>query len=458
MPRYADYTEFAASFLDSLPSLQELESQTNEFWDLLEVNAERVLEEANDPEFLEEAFSNLGIAGLQVLCCWASLEPLQARIDLKSTIAGYLADNLTRSGCQSIILINEFLYRRRANAIEAISRLLLPAEQFEIIYSSDAATNSKRFCYALAAFALNPHNLRLLMLYESAERAGYTRYVLVPRSETPTGNSIAGELVSQAQKHIEAGVDLAQIDVGIVNDLLDDFERRYGHQKSQCFEVFKDDQGGTALIFVLRYLRESYIREVDSVLFGEEAELIVLRLCDEMRTIDEHSSTGIGVRIATAIASGMLGDANIRYIEDTKLTKREDLEDLLDVLRASSDVRLWLRELYVETAPIDQAPILILRCDKNLSLSSPLEFLEHRDIDLLQDLHNIRSLKVAFAVPSAKDEDKDDFYSFTIYCDGPHSGDYFLPYVAANRPTDIRSQFEFYLSEKYNVRIVPGTR
>lgn len=457
MPRYADCTDFAQKFIEELPSPRELEARRSEFWDLLGVNADRILEDAKGADFLEDRFSSLGAGGLQVLCLWTGLEPLQTRAVLRSTIAEYLAANLAYPGCQSAILINEFLYRRRPDAIEAICRLLLPEGQFELVRSSDVDTNSKRFCYAISAFVQNSHNLRLLMLYESAERAGYTRYVLVPRTETPSGNPIDGESVNQAQKHIETGVDLAVLDVETVSNILDDFERRHGHKESLCFDLFKDPENTMTLVFILRDLRESYIREVDRVVFGDEAELVVLRLYDRIRTVDEHSSTGIGVRIAIAMASTLLEDVNLRYIEDTQLTEQEDLEKLVGTLASGEDRQLRLREVYLGAAPIEEAPVLILRCDKERNLSKPLEFLKRKDIALLQDLHNIRNLKIGFVVPSAEDEDKEDVYSFTVFCKRVRSTRYFLPYAAANISTDVRSQFEAYLRGKHDVRVVPGS-
>jgi hypothetical protein len=455
MPRYADYTDFAQQLVEWLPSPKELEARRSEFWDLLEVNASRILEDAGDADFLEGRFSSLGVGGLQVLCLWAGLEPLQTSAGLQSTIAEYLTANLAHSGCQSVILINEFLYRRRTDTIEALCRLILPEDQYTCTRSSDVSANSKRFCYAILAFVQNPHNLRLLMLHESAERAGYTRYVLVPRTETLSGNPIDKESVNQAQQHIESGADLAVLDIETVDNILDDFERRYGHKESLCFDLFKDPENTMTLVFILRDLRESLIREVDGVVFGNEAELVVLRLYDRMRTIDEHASTGIGVRIANAIASALLEDVNLRYIEDTQLTQQADFESLIGALASGSDEKLRLRELYLETAPIKEAPILILRCDKEHNLSVPLEFLEEKNVHLLQDLHNIRNLKVGFVIPAG--EDKQDVYSFTVFCKRLRSMAYFLPYAAANISTDVRSQFEVYLREKFDVRVVPGT-
>jgi hypothetical protein len=76
MPRYADYTGFAENFVRQLPSLEDLEARDSTFWDLLEVNAERVLDSARQVEFLKHSFSSLGAGGLQALSLWTGLEPL----------------------------------------------------------------------------------------------------------------------------------------------------------------------------------------------------------------------------------------------------------------------------------------------------------------------------------------------------------------------------------------------
>ncbi len=449
MPRFADHTAFAESFIAQLPLLEDIEARDSAFWALLEVNANRVLDDANDVESVKKILSPLGSGGLQTLCVWAGLEPLRKKADLRSALADFLASNLESSGCQTVILINKFLRRRRPDAIEAICRLVLPGPRFNLVRSSDIDPNSKRLCYALLAFVQNPHLLRSLMLFESAERAGYTRYVLIPKMET---DEEAAEL---AQQHIDTGADLSILDVGKINDILEDFELRHGHRESLCFEIFEDSESKTTLVFILRYLRESLIREVESVVFADEAELVVLRLHDGMRVIEESSASGIGVSIATAIASELLGDLNIQYIKDTQLTRQEDIEKLIDALANAEDDRLRFQELYLESAPVEDAPKLILRCEKSQNLSSPLEFLRQKNIDLLQDLNSIHKLNVAFVTESAAGKKK--AYIFRVYCKQASPGRYYLPYSAPNISTRIRSEFETYLRETYNVQVVPGT-
>lgn len=456
MPRHAGHTDFAGKFAELLPSPQDLEARSSGFWEQMEVNSERVLEDAKDAEFLAGRFSSLGAGGLQVLCTWAGLDPRQTRADLTSALADYLVENLDHSGCQTVVLLNEFLYRRRADAIEAACRLLVPRERFEMVRSSRISVNSKRFCHTVLAYLKLPSHLGVLMLYEKAERAGYIRYVLVPRREI-AGAAVDKESVTLAQEHIKAGADIQALEVAQVDDILDGYEKRYGHKKSLCFDIFKDTEDEMSEVFIFRDLRESLIREVDGVVFGDEAELIVLRLYDKIRHMEGHASTDIGVSLANAIARALLEDVNVHYIEDQELTEQKDLQTLVDALAGNKDVRLRLRELYLDGAPIEGAPILILRCEKDKSLSTPLDDFQTKDIDLLQELHNIRNLKIGFAVPSEEDEDKEDVYSFTVYCQRVRSMRYYVPYKAANIATDVRSQFEKYVREKFNVRVVPGT-
>jgi len=449
MPRFADHTAFAEDFVAQLPSLQDVEARSSAFWDMLEVNANRILDDAKDIESVESSLSLLGVGGLQALCLWAGLEPLQTKADLKSALAEYLVANLGISGCQTIISMNEFLYRRRADAIKTICHLILPEAQFNLVHSSSLDANSKRFCYATLAFLQNPHQLRLLMVFESAERAGYTRYVLIPKMD------IGEEAAELAQQHIEAGADLTLLDIGKVNDILEGFERRHGRRESLCSEIFEDDASGMTLVFIFRYLRESHIREVESVVFAAEAELIVLRLYDRMRAVEEHSTSGIGVQIVAAIASELLDDPNIQYIEDTRLTRQDDLERLVDALVNEEDDRLRFQELYLESAPVEEAPTLILRCDKSRNLSRPLEFFRQRNVDLLQDLNDVHKLNVAFVIESTTGKQK--AYIFKVYCKQASPGRYYLPYSVANISTRIRSEFEAYLRGMYNVRVIPGT-
>ncbi len=420
----ADYNLFAHRFLALLPPLDGVEESSNEFWETLEVNASRVSEDSRDRESVEITLSPLGVAALQVTCLWAGVEPLQRKPNLRSAVAEYIAANLGTPGCHFLDLLNKFLYRRRSDAIEAISSLILPQAQFDLVYSSDIDVKSKRLCYSLLVYLENPHQLRLLMLYERAERAGYTRYVLMPRAEV-SGEPLTEESAELVRQHIEKGADLATLDEGRVNDVLEMFEAKHGDHRSLCFDLFRDAATEMTLIFILRHFRESHIREVDGIVFADEAELIVLRLADSIRMIEEHSASGEGVRIATDLAAQLLKEPNVEYIEDTCLTSREAFVAFIDMLANAADDRLRFQELYLGTAPIDESPRLILRCDKTTNLSGSLDFLKHRNVDLLQDLDSIRNINIAFVVETANRQQK--AFIFKVFCRRVRSHRFFIP-------------------------------
>lgn len=454
MPRLADYLDQVEPIIEYFPSAEAFETRTDDFWNALEVNAERVLIDSESINYVRGLLAALGAGGLQALSLWCGIDAAQTRAILLDELASFFASNLELPGCRSVILINEFLFRKRADAIETISRLLLPTTQFNIVNASAIDANSKRFLYTALVFIQNPHQLQLLMLFEKAERAGYQRYVLTPISEI-AGEPISEQAAELALQHCQAGADLTQLSIALINMILENFESRHNQQSSLCLDLYVDEVSGMWLVFILRYLRESHIREVEEVVFAQEAELIVFRLNDRMRNIDVHSRSGIGTKIATALASRLLEDPNVQFQEDTTLTHQENLEDFLEILTNAQDERLRFQELYLNTAPIEEAPILILRCTKNQDLSRPLAFLNQRNVDLLQHLANVRNFNIAFVVEPNTEREKS--YIFKVYCNRAGPGRYFLPYSVANISTNIRSEFERYLWETYRVRTVPGT-
>jgi len=302
-----------------------------------------------------------------------------------------------------------------------------------------------------------PSQLRLLMLFGRGEAIGYRRYSLVPKAfegETP-GSEEAAE---QAALRIQQGVDIRAIEIEVINQVLEAFEARRGaKRRSVCFGIHKNGGGETPSIFILRDLREAYIREVDRTLFGDEAELVVLRVSDRMRTIEEHSEKDIGPRIADALAAHLLGDSNVEYLEDKSRSNLENLNHLIEALREGRDDSLRLQEIYLKHAPIEQSPALILRCDKSADLSAPLRFLAGNNIRLLEDMDDIRNISVVFAreLPNGKTQS----YIFKLFFERIRPGQYFVRYSkrGAGAPVEFRRQFERYLKEHYNVQAIPGT-
>jgi hypothetical protein len=276
--------------------------------------------------------------------------------------------------------------------------------------------------------------------------------------EADGGRALDEETADLARRRIDDGVDLASLDAEKVSAALEKFESRHGRRQSRCVDLFKDEASRMVLVFILRYLRQAHIREVDDVVFGDAAELVVLRLYKRIQVMEEHSSTGVGVAIANTLARELLGDPNVEYIQDTQLTEEEAVEKLLDTLAKGEDENLRFRELYLKSAPVEESPYLILRCnpkDKEGDLSVPLKSFGKKNVRLLEDLDDIRSLKVAFMVKRAKGKPK--AYTFRLLCEHTKPGSYFLPYSASGVSTRIRSEFERYLRDEYNVQAVPGT-
>jgi hypothetical protein len=453
MATYDDHIEFAEEFISFLPPLRDIRGQSDDFWNKLEVNSPQIIQEMSEPDNVASKLPSIDRGAQQVCAMWAGLAPLQDNQHLESFV-GHIAANRASTGLQTIILLSQFLYRRRTDAIETISRLILPSEEFNVVCESDIETNSKRFCYALLAYVGNPHFLRTLMLFESAERAGYTRYYLIPDLSEEDDPKIAERLFEEAEKAINQGIDITTLDVEFVNDVLDKFERTHGRKESLCFDIFFDPENEVALVFILRSLREAFIRQIDRLIFGDEADLIVLRIAENIRVIDERSERSIGLEIANEIAKTSLGIQNIKFIKSDETTKTKNLQELFKALMNESDERLQFREIYLETAPVDGSPILMIRSNEGETIVGALRFLENRNVPLMQDYSDINNIKIGFVVEKSDGSLKP--YSIKVFFSYIGQNLYYLTYSTANIASHIREDFENYLRENYNVRVIPG--
>lgn len=452
MTRYSAYNSFAESLLAYLPEIADLEVRNENYWNQLEVNTSRVTDEMMDSEIVARKLNSIGAAGQQVLSIWLGRAPLSSQRDVVE-FAEHIVTNREESSILTVMLIIDFIYRRRPDAIETLCGLILANEIFSFIERSSAEINAKRFLYTVAAYVKNPHYLRLLMLFESAERVGYKRYNLV--AETPDGDDAdeVAELRRFAEEKINQGADLSDLAVGRINAALEAFERTHGQYKSLCYEVFHDESAGIALVFIFRYLRESHIREVEQTIFAEEAELIVLRFSDKMRLVEDHSISGIGTKIATLVASDILEAQNVKYVRSEYLNSAERVDNLIQALVAESDDKIRLHELYLFTAPLDDNPILMLRSSSRHGIAKALRDLSERGTYLLNDLDDIRHISIRFDVPI--DDDNSRSYSFKVFVHHVRSDRYFLRYSVANIATSIRQDFERYLRKNYDVRVFP---
>jgi len=453
MAGYDDHIEFAEELISYLPPLGDIRGQSDDFWNKLEVNSPQIIQEMSESDNVVTIIPSIDKGAQQICAMWTGLAPLQDNRDLESFV-DYIASNRVSIGLQTIILLSQFLYRRRPDAIETISRLLLPVEQFNLVSKSDIETNSKRFCCALLAYIKNPHYLRTLMLFENAERAGYTRYYLIPDFPEEDDPSLAQRLFEEAEKRIDQGIDIKTLDVGFINDVLINFEGMYGRKESICFDIFQDTEKKVALVFILRSLRETFIREIDRLIFGDEADLIVLRISENMHVIDERSERNIGVEIANELAKISLDIRNIKFVESGETTSAKNLDKLFNALIDENDERLQFRELNLKTAPIDGSPILMMRSDEGETIVSALRFLDNRNVSLMQDYRDIKNIRIGFVVEKSDGSIKP--YSIKVFFKHIGKNFYYLTYSTANIASYIREDFENYLEENYDVQVIPG--
>jgi len=462
----------------SLPPSRMIPLGKDGYWNLLRVNRSRIVSEMADTAQNVAKLKSMDLPMLRILGEWFGERGHQLLDDLVLGLAQRFTVEPAEPAAQVVMLLREFIHNRPSEPIERMASLLLAKDhrhELEVLEWGDLRDYSRRFCFALLVYAWDPDKVPLLMLYETAERAGYKRFNLSPKTES-RGRTLDDDTVQEVERKIRAGADLNQLTVSRTDDILLRFEGAGSGYKSDCLDLFrapeyraleyrtsesresefKDSGGGETLLFILRYLRESSIRQVDRVIFANKAEWIVLRFYNRGRTLEAHSTSAIGPRIATAVAADLLAEKNLNYLADTQSTDREAFVEFIRKLREAEDTRLRLQELYLENAPapVADAPVLILRCGKDRTLAEPLASLKEKGLDLLGDLNNIRNINVAFTVERGIEV---KVYIFKIYCHEVSSSRFFLPYRVANIALDIRKEFEEYLFVEHEVRVIPGS-
>ena len=431
-----------------LPNPSTLVPQPSSYWERLRVWHSRVItERLNDVDYVQTQLSHLGLRFLQFLRDWTELS---VRVNTISAISTALAERIversTESWSQDLFLLLEFVNNRSYDAIETIGRVLLPPEVVQFVDNATSTPNARRLAVAMNVYFQNPDDLALLMLFEMAERSGYTRYALVPQFDIPEQEA------EDATQRIQQGFDLTALTAADVNQVLDAVDSKYGGRRySICTHIFQEGSDST-LMFIYRILKEANIPEIDRTLFGDQVETIVLKFTEGFRILEENSTKQIGASIAGTMASHFL-EASVAYVNDSTHTTDEAFIELLDVLQKGSDDRLHLVELYLHQSPIEGSPALILRCEKEQSLVRALEFLESRYLQLLDELDNVRHIGVSFSL----DQDKKAMrYIFKLRFDRVGRS-YFVRYSGSRISRRLGGQFELYLREAYRVKVIPAT-
>lgn len=426
----------AAPLLVWLASPAALLAQPACFWTRLGLWHERIVDQQiYDEPALTTLFERHGLVLVQTLWAWSALPASTLSLSGQSAgLARHLAQNASQPWAQTLLLIAHLMQNRRYDAVSAASRLLLPPAALGAVRAAGLTARGERLALALLLYGENPEHLTLLTLYERAERFGYARHLAAL-------NGCAGNMpAAAAQPFDRAGVNCA----------LEGFEQSArGGGRSLCLAVLASDDGAH-IVFIRRVLREATIQELDRTLFGDEAELIVLKFSQRLQVLEEHSTRGVGLAIGEAIASRLL-DHPVHYVSDDTLTPESAVRTFLEQVQdAGNDAALWLIELHLRQAPLDGSPSLTLRSPYDRPLGGALQALADHQIHLLDDLHNIRSITLAFCPPANGPSPHQFKVAFAHTAEGV-----VLHYSGAQSSLALRKEFEQHLEDAYAVAVIP---
>lgn len=448
---------FEGQCVTAFPALADVPKLEDDEWGALEVNAERLRSESSSEEWVQEKVDTFPRQLLRVLCLWLELNHNQLRGTLVEDLVEHICGDPSDDARLTVLLIAEFTRGKREGAIEQIARHTLPEVDFERLESAELPRKARKYLMVLSLFFERKERLRTLMLYNRAERAGYVRHGLHPNGELKEtdDNEAEGEEANEYER-VRAVIEDANIEGDITTDLIDKaleaYEDEEGDRASRCFDVFEDVSGrGDSLIFLLRSKGEEHIRQVDGHLFTERADFFVLRLMDDLRVIDMHPRVRWDTALTASIAGHLLGEPDVQYVQQRRETPKTKIEEFLKTLRKDEDECLRLYEIDLKNAPLEGSPQLMLRGEKEKSLSGAVKNLRDSDIKVFEGINDIKLVGVAFET----DFGTEGAYIFKFYVQRD-DGAYFLPYSDAVKASAACRDFENYLYDNYDVNVFPG--
>jgi hypothetical protein len=431
----------AEAFAKGLPNPNALKAQTPEFWNRHRIWHSRVLgERARDPDLVARRLKSLGKAMLQSICLWVGLPPEGKVVEMAAALHGAASKSPPPVWFQDLFLLLELVQGKSHQVIANVARAMLPAATVRLIEDGDFVTNARRMAYAMQVYYTDAADLLLLVLFEEAERAGYTRYSLAPDTAGASGQPADAAAIRR-------GLDLKALEVPVVDRALQSLGRR----RSLCARVLHE-KDGSAVAFIYHMLREASIPEIDRTLFGDEVETIVLRFKDRIRHVEERSTSGAGAAIAGTIASHLLG-ARVKYVAHTGASDRGAITKLLETLSADGDEKMRLVELNLRQAPLDGAPALTLKSAKSGSLSPAVRALRSRQVPLFEELDDVEQVGLMVELGRSK---RKRSYIFRLQFEAT-DGAYVVRYKCGRLSTQMRTQFEVHMEARYDVRVVPTT-
>ena len=308
----------------------------------------------------------------------------------------------------------------------------------------------------MATYEKSPKNLAALMLYSRGERKSFARSELVPDMDENDDSDR-----KKIKSKLAQDISLTSLNEKVISQAVSAYESSKQGREARLYDVYWDARGakqGDRLAFVLRHRGETSIRQLDDVLFTDEAEFVILRFSDKGRLVQTNPRTKHERRIAEAIAREAIGSDKVRYALPVDPVTESDLTKFVKELRKDEDERLKLTEIHYENAPIKGSPELMLREDKGDTISDSLRFLSNSTEKDFNSVSNIRHVVLSF-----KSEVGDGtFYKYRVWFNNTEGDEeettFRLTYLNTRIPSQASREFEQHVSSNYGIAIAPGQR
>jgi len=441
-----------------IPHYNDLQPQDENYWNLLEVRWDRVLNDLNDENYILRQLQRLDGPFIRELLDWAGVETVSSDIAHASEVILSQADQVW---VQTLFLLMEFCENRRYDSFRTAAQQLLTEGQFQLVDGRFSGMPSNRLLLALRVFCDDPGKLVFLILWDRVDNRSYKRYSLVPiiPSDANGDNEDDNELIiAETERKIRDGVDLGQLGADTVDYILREFEHnRASNRQSNCQGVLLADGGESCWVFIKRQYKENYIPEVTRTVFADEAELIIFRFWNRLREIDIKCELKETIELAALIPAYFL-EAPVEYIPVDQITPTTHIQQFIDTLMADDDSTLRLMEVDNINLLLPGAPRMILRGDQATGITEALMFLEtnHR-LALLGNLENLNCIKLSYTSPISHGRRASVSYIVAIYLRQLYTGNqYFLSY-STRAPVNGRMAFEEHMQNRYGIQIVPRT-
>lgn len=451
--------QFYETFDTYFKSSSNAPSLTDDNWEILEVNAERIRSEVDPGELSLSLHRRYSKALIELLARWVKI-PVDGNVrkeDLAESLAEHITDNLDDAACEGILFLFEFRRQKRKNAVFSFAQYFLDDQKYRVIEENLTSDTSKLFAFSFAVFLSDETRLRSLMLYSDLEGAGTVRHDLSFEIEDDDENLSEDELIEQANQNIRFDI----LTRSRVDDALAEYRNESGRE-TRCFDVFSDiEEDCDAIIFLLRMKGETRIRQIDSVVFEEEAELFVMRFMDGVATVDMHPRRHWDRTLAASMVRDLVDEDRVDYKKSRVKTERTKLQRFLNQISTAEDTtdgderNVLFYQLKLDNAPVDRNPILELRSEhKARSLAPSLEELNGLGLSLLGDLDDISTFGVSYETNVQGELTR---YVFSVDVE-PYDDDHVsLPYTDRPPPEACRA-FENHMQDTYDIHVFPGDR